>query len=153
VGGAFAIGLARDVKDLYRFLCRNYVAASRDRIILFGFSRGAFTVRILEGLILRCGIVKASIDSLLTEYVEHAYSEYKRDASLGAPPQHIGVFLDYGCAVLIGYSKGGSGRSRPPGRHLRFPHVPIRYIPISISSMCGAETIEGRPPWKVSLDL
>src|ERR1700722_18319566 len=58
LGGAFGIGLARNVKELYQFLCRNYVLG--DRIYLFGFSRGAFTVRILAGLIMRCGVVKAT---------------------------------------------------------------------------------------------
>jgi uncharacterized protein (DUF2235 family) len=58
LGGAFGIGLARDVKELYQFLCRNYDPG--DRIFLFGFSRGAFTVRILAGLILRCGVMKAT---------------------------------------------------------------------------------------------
>jgi uncharacterized protein (DUF2235 family) len=82
LGGAFGIGLARDVKDLYRFLCRNY--DDGDRIFLFGFSRGAFTTRILAGLILRCGIVKAQNEQDLIEYVEHAYSEYKRDAAMRA---------------------------------------------------------------------
>ncbi|WP_375779090.1 DUF2235 domain-containing protein [Bradyrhizobium sp. ma5] len=80
LGGAFGIGLARNVKHAYQFLCRNY--DDGDRIFLFGFSRGAFTVRILADLILRCGIiVKAPNEHLLTDYVEHAYTEYKRDAA------------------------------------------------------------------------
>lgn len=82
LGGAFGIGVARNVKDLYQFLCRNY--DNGDRIFLFGFSRGAFTVRILAGLILRCGIVKAPNEDLLTNYVKHAYAEYKRDAAMRA---------------------------------------------------------------------
>jgi uncharacterized protein (DUF2235 family) len=77
MGLAFGIGLARNVKDLYTFLCRTYEPG--DSIFLFGFSRGAFTVRILAGLILRCGLVTAPSESELVERVKTAYAEYKRD--------------------------------------------------------------------------
>lgn len=77
LGLALGIGLARNVKDLYAFACRNYEPG--DNIYLFGFSRGAFTVRILAGLILRCGLVTASSDAELVERVQLAYDEYKRD--------------------------------------------------------------------------
>ena len=53
LGGAIGFGLKRNVLDLYMFACRNYVAASAgresDRIYAFGFSRGAFTIRVLVG--------------------------------------------------------------------------------------------------------
>lgn len=56
LGGAFGFGLARNVRQLYEDLCRHYRSGD-DRIILFGFSRGAFTVRMLSGLIAHCGII------------------------------------------------------------------------------------------------
>ena len=60
LGGVFGWGLKRNVIELYKFLCRNYEARENgeesDRIYLFGFSRGAFTVRVLAGLIDRCGL-------------------------------------------------------------------------------------------------
>ena len=49
LGGALGLGLKRNVKHLYAFLCRNYKTG--DRIYAFGFSRGAFTIRILIGLV------------------------------------------------------------------------------------------------------
>ena len=55
LGGIFGIGLARNVRQLYRFLCDTY--QPHDRIYLFGFSRGAFTVRVLAAVIAHCGIV------------------------------------------------------------------------------------------------
>ena len=55
LGGALGIGLARNVRQLYRFLCETY--QPNDRIYLFGFSRGAFTVRVLAAVIAHCGIV------------------------------------------------------------------------------------------------
>lgn len=55
-GGAFGVGLRRNVLRLYRFLCEHYDPG--DRIYLFGFSRGAFTVRVLAGLICDQGIIR-----------------------------------------------------------------------------------------------
>ena len=56
LGGALGFGLARNVRDLYGFLCRMYQPG--DRIYAFGFSRGAFTIRVLVGLISNQGIVR-----------------------------------------------------------------------------------------------
>jgi hypothetical protein len=55
-GGAFGIGLRRNVLRLYRFLCEHYDPG--DRLYFFGFSRGAFTVRVLVGLICDQGIIR-----------------------------------------------------------------------------------------------
>jgi len=56
LGGALGVGLRRNVLRLYRFLCEHYDPG--DRIYLFGFSRGAFTVRVLLGLICDQGIIR-----------------------------------------------------------------------------------------------
>ncbi|MGE5155837.1 MAG: DUF2235 domain-containing protein, partial [Bdellovibrio bacteriovorus] len=62
LAGAFGWGLSRNVRELYTYLVRHWEPG--DRIYLFGFSRGAFTVRLLAGLITRCGILDLSqIDS------------------------------------------------------------------------------------------
>lgn len=53
--GAFGFGLSRNIRDAYAFLAMNYNPG--DRIYLFGFSRGAFTVRSLAGLINFCGLI------------------------------------------------------------------------------------------------
>jgi uncharacterized protein (DUF2235 family) len=55
-GGATGWGLNSNVKQLYRELSRVYDEG--DRIFLFGFSRGAFTVRTVAGMIGTCGILK-----------------------------------------------------------------------------------------------
>src|SRR5512147_259111 len=44
---AFGIGLRRNVRQLYRALAERY--DQDDTVYLFGFSRGAFTVRALAG--------------------------------------------------------------------------------------------------------
>ena len=43
LGGAFGVGLRRNVISLYKFACRNFRAPG-DEIYGFGFSRGAFTL-------------------------------------------------------------------------------------------------------------
>src|SRR6266481_3604409 len=59
IGGAFGYGLKRNVIDLYKFVCRNYRSGSdyrrEDEIFGFGFSRGAFTIRMVVGLIVNQG--------------------------------------------------------------------------------------------------
>lgn len=60
LGGAFGYGLKKNIRELYKFLCHNYKPG--DRIYLFGFSRGAFTVRMLVGMIAYCGVYTAYKD-------------------------------------------------------------------------------------------
>lgn len=55
IDGGIGRGLDRNIKSAYKWLCSNYQAG--DRIFLFGFSRGAYTVRSLSGFILECGLL------------------------------------------------------------------------------------------------
>ena len=71
-------GLSRNVKQLYKELCRIYDPG--DKIFLFGFSRGAFTVRSLVGLIVRCGIIDAQKQPTAEAFdgcVNRAYKAYR----------------------------------------------------------------------------
>jgi hypothetical protein len=56
LGGALGFGLKRNVLRLYRFLCEHYTPG--DRIYAFGFSRGAFSIRVLTGLVLDQGVIR-----------------------------------------------------------------------------------------------
>jgi hypothetical protein len=47
-GGVTGAGIDKNIRDAYRFLVHNY--APGDEIHLFGFSRGAYTVRSVAGL-------------------------------------------------------------------------------------------------------
>lgn len=55
LSGAIGLGLNKNVIQLYTELAHLYNPG--DRIYLFGFSRGAFTVRTLGGLIYQCGVL------------------------------------------------------------------------------------------------
>lgn len=59
LGGAVGWGLSRNIREAYEFLCLNYEKG--DRIFLFGFSRGAFTVRSLAGMICLCGLLARDV--------------------------------------------------------------------------------------------
>lgn len=54
-GGGFGDGLNENIRAAYRFLCMNYEEG--DRIYLVGFSRGAYTVRSLAGLLYCSGLL------------------------------------------------------------------------------------------------
>jgi uncharacterized protein (DUF2235 family) len=81
LGGAFGFGLKRNVLDLYTFLCRNYrvdpSTRSHDRIFAFGFSRGAFTARVVAALVCHEGLVQANNDADLRRLAAWAYRRYR----------------------------------------------------------------------------
>jgi uncharacterized protein (DUF2235 family) len=76
LGGVFGFGLKRNVLDLYRFCCRTYHPG--DRIFGFGFSRGAFTIRIVVGLIAKQGLVPYNgNEAQLRRDAAAAYREFR----------------------------------------------------------------------------
>jgi uncharacterized protein (DUF2235 family) len=75
LGGAFGWGLKRNIIDAYKFICRNYQKDAK--IYLFGFSRGAFTVRVLAALILEQGLVRAKSEGELHDLARKAYRLYR----------------------------------------------------------------------------
>lgn len=56
LGGAMGKGIEKNIMDGYRYIVQNFDEG--DQIYLFGFSRGAYTVRALSGMINNCGILK-----------------------------------------------------------------------------------------------
>ena len=80
--GAFGFGFARNLRDLYQSLARVYRPG--DNIYLFGFSRGAYTVRGLSGLITACGIVPGN--TLSERDLRHAVNAAYRVYRLGYRP-------------------------------------------------------------------
>ena len=54
-GGAFGMGLEQNIREMYNFICNNFVDG--DEIILIGFSRGAFTARSVADLIGTIGLL------------------------------------------------------------------------------------------------
>jgi len=75
LGGGIGLGLDRNIQSAYAWLCRNYQPG--DAIYLFGFSRGAYTVRALAAMIKRCGLLHPEFSNLV-EYGWSVYSDEDR---------------------------------------------------------------------------
>ena len=73
-GLATGYGLDEDVLGAYRFLCQTY--ENGDRIWLFGFSRGAYTVRVLAAFMHVIGLLRPDQSNL----AGYAFSAYKRSS-------------------------------------------------------------------------
>ncbi len=63
LGGAIGVGLMRNVEEAYTYLMDTYQPG--DRIFLFGFSRGAYTARVLAGFINHCGLFEKGSQNLI----------------------------------------------------------------------------------------
>jgi uncharacterized protein (DUF2235 family) len=100
VAQASGLGITRNIIDCYAALIRLWEPG--DRIFLFGFSRGAYTVRSLAGVIAKCGIPRhparcpdeplkldqASTHSLAAKAVKHVYQfTYPRKRKDATPRQ------------------------------------------------------------------
>ncbi|MFL6778471.1 MAG: DUF2235 domain-containing protein [Sphingomicrobium sp.] len=72
--GIFGIGLKRNMLAIYRFVCRNYRPG--DSIYCFGFSRGAFTIRLVAGMIAKKGVVIYDTDTELEARTLDVLREY-----------------------------------------------------------------------------
>lgn len=70
-GNAVGRGFAHNVLECYEFLSKNY--EDGDKIFLFGFSRGAATVRSLSGFICAFGVIPSSN----TQLIDKAWDIYK----------------------------------------------------------------------------
>ncbi|KAK4463879.1 hypothetical protein QBC42DRAFT_304483 [Cladorrhinum samala] len=83
-GGAFGMGLDQDIREVYNFVCTNYVDG--DSIILIGFSRGAFTARSVADMI-------ASIGLLTPEGLDNFYSIFNDYENIGSKTRDTDDFL------------------------------------------------------------
>jgi uncharacterized protein (DUF2235 family) len=63
LGKAVGYGLSRDVCDAYTFLMRTYLAG--DQVFLFGFSRGAYTARVVAALLHMYGLIRPDNEPLV----------------------------------------------------------------------------------------
>ncbi|HSG94076.1 MAG TPA: DUF2235 domain-containing protein, partial [Afifellaceae bacterium] len=94
IGKATGKGISRNIKDAYKFLVRVYEPG--DRIFVFGFSRGAYTVRSLAGMVGLTGVALArapagagrsydlrSDPARCQQIVNEAYRVYKTGSGKG----------------------------------------------------------------------
>ena len=75
-GMAFGYGFISNVSDAYKFLMDVYTEG--DDIYLFGFSRGAYTVRALAGILYMYGLLCPGNDGLIP-YITRMFSRHSRE--------------------------------------------------------------------------
>ena len=77
ITGAVGIGIKHNIIDLYSFLALHYKKG--DQVYLFGFSRGAATIRGFCGFIKTVGLVNAEglSDEQLKAYAQDAFDAYE----------------------------------------------------------------------------
>lgn len=78
MGLAFGSGLLANVGDAYRYLMNVY--EDGDRVFLFGFSRGAYTVRALAGVLHMFGLLCPGNDGLIP-YIIQLFARRTRRAA------------------------------------------------------------------------
>lgn len=104
LSGAFGLGITTNVMQAYQFIASNYehasAAADASKIYLFGFSRGAYTVRLLLGLIKRCGLIdkselsEAEFSQRLAE-VREAFRSSNNDLSARVLAKNLVVDIEF----------------------------------------------------------
>lgn len=78
IEGGTGSGLGKNIKSAYRWLAATYRPG--DRIFLLGFSRGAYTVRSLGGMVSRCGLADlpwTNTPKHAWDAVDRIYDEYR----------------------------------------------------------------------------
>jgi len=109
--GFSGTGLSRNILEAYRYLIAKY--EDGDELFLFGFSRGAFTVRSLAGLIRNCGILRPEF----ADMADHAFEIY-RSRLPGANPKTEETLL-FRCSFAVANTKS---KSLPPDL------TPVKFI-------------------------
>lgn len=121
IGGAFGVGLSRNLMQGYEWLAKSY--RDGDEIWIFGFSRGAYTARSLAGLIRKCGLLDIYTPTLLQQAYKlyrntdeapdgKACSEFRRNYSLEPDIRFLGVWDTVGALGIPGTAISEKGAYR-----------------------------------------
>jgi uncharacterized protein (DUF2235 family) len=100
VGMVTGAGIGERVRIAYRFLLDNY--HTNDKIYIFGFSRGAYSARILTSLLYHAGVATSSMGLTHEEIAETVYSAL-HDANEQKNTNCSGPFARH-CKFLYGLS-------------------------------------------------
>ena len=97
LGLAFGYGITKNIEDAYEYLMDKY--EEEDYVYLFGFSRGAFTVRALAGMLHKCGLLVKGSNNLIPyatrmyRYGEDSIAKgFKKTFSRECRPHFVGVW-------------------------------------------------------------
>ncbi|MGH8558724.1 MAG: DUF2235 domain-containing protein [Methylococcales bacterium] len=98
MGQGFGYGLTENIEDAYVYLMDRYEPGNK--LFLFGFSRGAFTVRVLAGMLHKVGLLQKGSNNLIpyatSVYNTHGNSPiaegFKKTYCHECKPHFIGVW-------------------------------------------------------------
>ena len=109
-GAAFGRGFTHNILECYRFIFDHY--ESGDRVYLFGFSRGAATVRSLAGFINMFGILPKSRPELIREAYKIYEKKDSKEEKLAAEERRAATSVPPDLAVERQSKKGPSLRKQ-----------------------------------------
>ena len=89
LGKAVGYGLSRDVCEAYGYLMRTY--APGDRVFLFGFSRGAYTARVVAALLHMYGLIRTANEPLVP-YAVRMLTGVRDSAAFGLAQEFKATF-------------------------------------------------------------
>ena len=98
LGKLFGHGLSANIENGYRFLMQQYRPG--DRVYLFGFSRGAYAVRALSGMLHKCGLLHPGQEDRIREasclytrpHNEQQAAAFRRQHTRPCPVHFIGAW-------------------------------------------------------------
>lgn len=99
IGLAFGYGVSDNIADAYEFLMRNFQPG--DKVYLFGFSRGAYTVRALCGMLHVVGLLRDGNEGLIPYAIRMLKSrkidfgiafDFKKTFCRECKPHFVGVW-------------------------------------------------------------
>jgi uncharacterized protein (DUF2235 family) len=96
---AVGYGLENDVRDAYAYIMRNFQVG--DQLYLFGFSRGAYTVRAVASVLHMYGLIRPDHEPLVPYAIRMltSISSNKQDQRVGAAFQLASDFKGTFCSI------------------------------------------------------
>jgi len=98
LGAAFGYGITQNLVDAYSYLMRHYEGG--DKVYLFGFSRGAYTARVLAGMLHKVGLLQDGSQNQISYAIEMymeagndiVAAKFKETYSNICKPHFVGVW-------------------------------------------------------------
>ncbi len=98
LGNGFGYGVKQNVQEAYTYLMDRYEEG--DNVYIFGFSRGAYTARVIVGMLHKCGLLQKGSKNLIPSVMkmnfgdkpDHLVKGFKRDFCHECKPHFVGVW-------------------------------------------------------------
>jgi hypothetical protein len=152
-GGAFGLGLSRNVKDTYRFIVENFEPG--DELFFFGFSRGAYIARSTAAFVRSSGVLRRE----QVDRIDQAYELYRSAHPRGEEAQLFRNSYSQETRIrFIGVwdTVGALGIPLSPARWVSFPNRRWRFHDTALNTTVDAAfqalaIDEKRPPFRPCL--